>query len=270
MQTAAHFTALIMEFLFTLTARSGRGWCKPARATLAFSVPHGCAWPIPVRQLNSANQAIAGPSGGKSGTIQRQTRHFADINGPVQGTLGGPLHAPAAFLLVSRVRPGIVGQNLGAKVQNVADSLDYGHLMHQALRTVLREALRQVEAEGLPGEHHFFIGVDTQHPDVMMPQWLKDDYPDEITIVMQNWFDELVVGEDRFDVTLSFKGAPERLTIPFDAVRTFVDPSVNFGLRFDLHEDQDDDSPDDEPPTPEDDGPGEEAGSVVQLDRFRK
>ena len=92
--------------------------------------------------------------------------------------------------------------------------------------------LLDVADNGLPGDHHFFITFDTGHPDVEIADWLSDRYPGEMTVVMQHWFDNLEVAEDGFAVTLNFGDAPERLYIPFDAILTFVDPSVEFGLRF--------------------------------------
>lgn len=110
--------------------------------------------------------------------------------------------------------------------------INYGSLMHQAMRGLIRTVLEDVQRDGLPGEHHFFITFDTGHPDVEIADWLSDRYPGEMTVVMQHWFDNLEVTDDGFAVTLNFGDAPERLYIPFDAVLTFVDPSVEFGLRF--------------------------------------
>lgn len=110
--------------------------------------------------------------------------------------------------------------------------INYGRLMHQAMRGLIRTVLEDVQKDGLPGDHHFFITFDTGHPDVEIADWLSDRYPGEMTVVMQHWFDNLEVAEDGFAVTLNFGDAPERLYIPFDAVLTFVDPSVEFGLRF--------------------------------------
>jgi hypothetical protein len=114
--------------------------------------------------------------------------------------------------------------------------INYGSLMHQAMRGLIRTVLEDVQKDGLPGDHHFFITFDTGHPDVEIADWLSDRYPGEMTVVMQHWFDNLEVAEDGFAVTLNFGDAPERLYIPFDAVLTFVDPSVEFGLRFESME----------------------------------
>ena len=118
----------------------------------------------------------------------------------------------------------------------MARRLDYPTLMHRAMRGLIREALSEVAEHGLPGAHHFFITFDTLHPDVEIADWLSDRYPEEMTIVMQNWFDNLDVAEEGFSVTLNFGDAPEPLYIPYEAIRTFVDPSVEFGLRFEAQE----------------------------------
>jgi hypothetical protein len=154
----------------------------------------------------------------------------------------------------------------------MSDTIDYGRLMHRAMRGLIEEVLRGVEDRGLPGDHHFFITFDTTHPDAELAQWLCDRYPGEMTVVMQNWYEGLEVSPDGFAVTLNFGDAPERLYIPFDAIKTFVDPSVEFGLRF---ESQDDDDEDDDDPTPPDDTPdggpeaAHHAAEVVSLDRYR-
>ncbi len=110
--------------------------------------------------------------------------------------------------------------------------IDYGNLMHEAMRGLIRKVLLDVADRGLPGNHHFFITFDTSHPDAELADWLSDRYPGEMTVVMQHWYDGLEVTEEGFSVTLNFGDAPEPLYIPYDAIRTFVDPSVEFGLRF--------------------------------------
>lgn len=122
----------------------------------------------------------------------------------------------------------------------MARSIDYGNLMHQAMRGLIQSVLEDVAANGLPGEHHFFITFDTNHPDVEIADWLSDRYPGEMTVVMQHWFDNLDVTDIGFSVTLNFGDAPEPLYIPYDAIQTFVDPSVEFGLRFESQTSDDD------------------------------
>ena len=116
--------------------------------------------------------------------------------------------------------------------------INYGSLMHQAMRGLIRKVLEDVQENGLPGDHHFFITFDTGNPDVEIADWLSDRYPGEMTVVMQHWFDNLDVTDEGFAVTLNFGDAPERLYIPFDAILTFVDPSVEFGLRFESAEEE--------------------------------
>lgn len=150
-------------------------------------------------------------------------------------------------------------------------TIDYGNLMHSAMRGLIRQVLEDVAKDGLPGEHHFFITFDTNHPGVEMADWLSDRYPGDMTIVMQHWFDNLTVEDEGFGVTLNFGDAPEPLYIPYDAIRTFVDPSVEFGLRFETHED-DEDSDEDAPEAEDDsqDSAAHKDAEVVSLDSFRK
>ncbi|GAA3875174.1 SspB family protein [Celeribacter arenosi] len=165
----------------------------------------------------------------------------------------------------------------------MAKSIDYGNLMHDAMRRLIRKVLAGVKADGLPGDHHFFITFDTMHPDVEIADWLSDRYPEEMTIVVQHWFDNLEVGPEGFAITLNFGDSPEPLFIPYDAIRTFVDPSVEFGLRFETQEsdveelDEDEISHDlaeYEAPTEGDSSSPKENSAheaeIVSLDKFRK
>ena len=145
----------------------------------------------------------------------------------------------------------------------MARSIDYGNLMHRAMRGLIDQVLQDVAANGLPGSHHFFITFDTNHPDVALADWLHDRYPGDMTVVIQNWYYNLAVDPEGFAITLNFGDSPEPMYIPFDAIRTFVDPSVEFGLRFETVDPDDEDEDDeDTPPQPE--------GEVVRLDSFRK
>ena len=121
----------------------------------------------------------------------------------------------------------------------MSGSIDYGNLMHEAMRGLIRKVLLDVADNGLPGSHHFFITFDTSHPDAELADWLSDRYPGEMTVVMQHWYDKLDVGMDGFAVTLNFGDAPEPLYVPYDAIKTFVDPSVEFGLRFETQGEED-------------------------------
>ena len=149
----------------------------------------------------------------------------------------------------------------------MARSIDYGNLMHRAMRGLIQTVLSDVARDGLPGAHHFFITFDTTHPGVEMADWLRSRYPTEMTVVIQHWYENLVVTDEGFSVTLNFGNQPEPLVIPFDAVRTFVDPSVEFGLRFETHPEEEDE--DEEIEAEEEDAKPLEA-EVVSLDEFRK
>ena len=150
-------------------------------------------------------------------------------------------------------------------------TIDYGNLMHRAMRGLIQQVLTDVARHGLPGKHHFFITFDTMHPDVEMADWLSDRYPNEMTVVMQHWFGNLDGTDEGFSVTLNFGDSPEPLYIPYDAIKTFVDPSVEFGLRFETHEAKDEDDEDETSADEADDkGPKAKPAEVVRLDTFRK
>ncbi|MCH2251069.1 MAG: ClpXP protease specificity-enhancing factor SspB [Cognatishimia sp.] len=167
----------------------------------------------------------------------------------------------------------------------MSQTIEYGNLMHRALRRLIQEVLEDVRDNGLPGEHHFFITFDTRHPGANIADWLMDRYPSDMTVVMQHWFDNLEITDDGFSVTLNFGDAPEPLYIPFEAIKTFVDPSVEFGLRFESQSDEDDLDEDEESasadveeidippaePHAETETDTETADAdVVSLDSFRK
>jgi hypothetical protein len=159
----------------------------------------------------------------------------------------------------------------------MARGIDYGGMMHRAMQRLIADVLQAVANEGLPGDHHFFITFDTRDSGVEMADWLRERYPEEMTIVIQHWFENLEVTDEGFRITLNFGNSPEPLCVPFDALRTFVDPSVEFGLRFENHDEDDDDAEDED----EDDGeidledePGQDSpkggAEVVSLDKWRK
>ena len=156
--------------------------------------------------------------------------------------------------------------------QNMSRQIDYGNLMHRALRTLIQEVLQGVADNGLPGAHHFFITFDTRHPDAKLADWLRERYPEEMTVVMQHWYEDLHVDDDGFGVTLNFGDTPEALYIPFDSIRAFVDPSVEFGLRFETqdHDDDEDDDYEDEIELDEVEEEPRQDAEVVQLDTWRK
>ena len=156
------------------------------------------------------------------------------------------------------------------------DSLiPYDEIVQEALRAVVGRVLGQVAASGgtLPGVHHFYITFKTGAPGVDIPVHLRERFPDEMTIVLQNKFWDLTVGEDQFSVGLSFNQLPTKLVIPFSAITAFVDPAVDFGLQFQAlvpdaepepHEAAENDAPP-APPKGADDG-----SNVVSVDFGRK
>lgn len=173
------------------------------------------------------------------------------------------------------------------------DYIGYQALTDAALRGVVRDALRRVETQGLIGSHHFYLTFKTHFPGVEIPAFLREQYPDEMTIILQHQFWGLKVHEDLFEVALTFKKMPATLVIPYVALTAFFDPGVQFGLQFktaesesknalssaDLSEELPLDAPpedDDTPPTDHQPGgprtsmPKGGQGEVVSLDKFRK
>jgi hypothetical protein len=156
----------------------------------------------------------------------------------------------------------------------MSHSIDYGNLMHDAMRGLIQRVLNGVAKDGLPGEHHFFVTFDTMHPDVELADWLSDRYPAEMTVVIQHWFDKLNVTDEGFAITLNFGDNPESMYIPYDAIKTFVDPSVEFGLRFETQEPSEADEQGEADHNEadmidvQDDAPHD--AEVVSLDSFRK
>jgi len=165
------------------------------------------------------------------------------------------------------------------------DPLRYDTWIEDALRSVIRRTLDFASDNGLPGDHHFYITFRTDADGIEIPTYLKAEHPEEMTIVLQHQYEELMVNEDALWVTLRFNGKPERLRIPLDAVVSFADPSVNFGLQlkmtgepegelefdtsqaqnFDLESAENEGSQDLTPATS-----GKGTGQVIALDAFRK
>ncbi|HJU32593.1 MAG TPA: ClpXP protease specificity-enhancing factor SspB [Hyphomicrobiaceae bacterium] len=111
--------------------------------------------------------------------------------------------------------------------------IDYEALAQGAMRGIVRTVLTRVAKSGLPGEHHFYIAFKTDAPGVLLSKRLKEKYPEEMTVVLQHRFWDLSVSEDQFEVKLTFDNVPERLVVPFSAIKVFFDPSVPYGLQFD-------------------------------------
>ena len=163
------------------------------------------------------------------------------------------------------------------------DLIRYDVLARDALRGVLRQVLKDAAENGLPGEHHFYITFISTADGVKISPRLLSQYPTEMTVILQHQFWDLIVTDDHFEVGLSFNGIPERLVIPFNSIKSFFDPSVQFGLQFEPSEEaahtaspaaeplatvgtnsSDDDVVGNEPKQPS------EGAEVVRLDRFRK
>lgn len=153
------------------------------------------------------------------------------------------------------------------------DLFRYDLMVENALRGVVRDALRRAVSSGLPGNHHFYLTFKTRAPGVEIPPYLIERYPDEMTIVLQYQYWNLEVEDRRFSVMLSFNDVRERLVVPFDALTGFADPSVQFGLQFQDTSAAGSGDRDPDPTTP---GGGGDApadggsGEVVSLDHFRK
>ncbi len=157
--------------------------------------------------------------------------------------------------------------------------LRYDRMVERALRSVVREAVREVIKDGLAGDHHFYITFLTDYPGVKIPDYLRERYPGEMTIVLQYQFYDLEVDDDHMGVTLSFNNVPERLEIPLPSITIFADPSVNFALQFqplEATEKGDGDKPKGKKSktktedSDKDDAVPAKTGEVVSLDQFRK
>ncbi len=153
------------------------------------------------------------------------------------------------------------------------DHIRYDMLIENALRSVVHQAMAKVVQTGLPEEHHFYISFLTHYPGVDIPDYLYEKYPEEMTIVLQHQFFGLTVTDEGFSVLLSFNNVRERLTIPFAAVTTFADPSVNFALQFqNIPVSEEEEGAVDEAKDGDSSSDTEEPkkGEVISLDKFRK
>ena len=152
----------------------------------------------------------------------------------------------------------------------------YDMMVQEALRSVVRQSLTQVCKDGFRGEHHFYITFKTQAPNVALPDFLHQQYPEEMTIVLQHQFWNLQVNEEYFEVELSFNDKRENLVIPFGAITGFADPSVKFDLQFDevtntdLIADEEISANKTETTIKNLTDKSEKSGEVISLDQFRK
>lgn len=159
--------------------------------------------------------------------------------------------------------------------------MDYSQMVEDALKGVVRAAMEKASTDGLHGNHHFYVTFLTRHQGVELPDHLLDRYPNDITIVLQHQFWDMEVGDEAFEVSLSFNKLPTRIRVPWDAITSFADPSVQFGLQFQSQggvvlagDEGEAEAPvesDAEIPVDVSEEPEEEkAGEVVSLDAFRK
>ena len=153
----------------------------------------------------------------------------------------------------------------------MTDTINYAQMMQKAMQGLMIDVLKKTSINGLPGNHHYFISFKTKSEGVIVADWIKERYPEEMTIVIQHWFDNLNVNDNYFSITLNFGDNPENLTIPWDSILTFVDPSVEFGLRFEDEENKYNDTHEEIPESnmvviEEEDNVAE----IVNLDSFRK
>lgn len=166
---------------------------------------------------------------------------------------------------------------------NPENVLRYDRMVEHALRSVVKQSIEEVVQYGEPpGDHHFYITFQTTYPGVKIPDYLRERYPDEMTIVLQFQYYDLSVDDEKLGVTLSFNNVLERLVVPLRSINIFADPSVNFALQFqpigedDDEEEEDDDTPTDDTPKPpkrkkkSDGGDAPKTGEVISLDQFRK
>ena len=141
-------------------------------------------------------------------------------------------------------------------------------MMQKAMQGLMIDVLKNISKDGLPGNHHYFITFNTQSDGVIIADWIKERYPEEMTIVIQHWFDNLEVNDNNFSITLNFGDNPENLTIPWASVSTFVDPSVEFGLSF--KDDNQDHIPESKMVIIDEDDDEKKDAEIVSLDSFRK
>jgi len=159
---------------------------------------------------------------------------------------------------------------------DTTDVLRYDRWIEDALKSVVRKALTHCKEHGLPGEHHFYITFATNHPDVILPDHLRAQYPEEITIVIEHEFWDLEVTDAYFSVVLSFNDIKSPIHVPFETITGFADPSVKFGLQFkmelmdDLEEEHEESDAEREDLADEESAKSEDDNNVVALDAFRK
>ena len=155
-------------------------------------------------------------------------------------------------------------------------TINYEKIIKDSLKNAIKKLLQNVSLKGLPGDHHFYISFITNFPGVKISEWMMKDYPNEMTIVIQNWFENLHVDDKGFSIVLNFKNKPEKLTIPFESVLSFSDPSVNFSLQFEgsasqnLENKMDIKETDSKLQSYDDDLKSEQDNNIIQFEKYKK
>ena len=157
-------------------------------------------------------------------------------------------------------------------------TINYEEIIKNSLKEAIKKLLQNVSLKGLPGDHHFYISFITNFPGVKIAEWMMKDYPNEMTIVIQNWFENLHVDDKSFSIVLNFKNKPEKLTIPFESILSFSDPSVNFSLQFEGSVSQNletimdakENDPQPQSNKDEDELEAEQDSNIIQFGKYKK
>ena len=154
--------------------------------------------------------------------------------------------------------------------------INYEEIIKDSLKIAIKKLLLDVSLKGLPGDHHFYISFITNFPGVKIAKWMMQDYPNEMTIVIQNWFENLHVDDKSFSIVLNFKNKPEKLNIPFESIISFSDPSVSFSLQFESSVSQnletimDIKEKDPQTQSDKDDLESEKNNNIIQFEKYKK
>ena len=155
-------------------------------------------------------------------------------------------------------------------------TINYEEIIKDSLKIAIKKLLLDVSLKGLPGDHHFYISFITNFPGVKIAEWMMKDYPNEMTIVIQNWFENLHVDDKSFSIVLNFKNKPEKLNIPFESIISFSDPSVNFSLQFEgslsqnLETIMDIKEKDPQTQSDKDELESEKNNNIIQFEKYKK
>ena len=155
-------------------------------------------------------------------------------------------------------------------------TINYEDIIKDSLKNAIKKVLLDVSLKGLPGNHHFYISFITSFTGVKIAEWMIKDYPNKMTIVIQNWYENLNIDDKCFSIVLNFKNKPEKLTIPFDSIISFSDPSVNFSLQFDssvtqnLETIMDIKEKDPQNQSENDDLESEQKNNIIQFEKYKK